>query len=111
YVMPKLQIWANFFSPIICIASVVVYVIIIVKVRRNLVQDSANRSFFRCVSRLTVVTFTICMAEFILPISRIVEEAVRIASRNSSTREEIFAPIWNTIALFVSNSIGVWMFI
>ncbi|GMR34939.1 hypothetical protein PMAYCL1PPCAC_05134, partial [Pristionchus mayeri] len=64
----------NFASPAFTLVSMIIYVIIIVKVRINLMHSSRTVSFFKCFSRLIVVSFSTMIADLIFPLSLLVEQ-------------------------------------
>ncbi|GMR57607.1 hypothetical protein PMAYCL1PPCAC_27802, partial [Pristionchus mayeri] len=57
-------------SPFFIVATLVIYTVIVIKVRRNIMQDSGNKSFLRCLSRITIIAFAIFIGKysFFIPI-------------------------------------------
>ncbi|KAF8362495.1 hypothetical protein PRIPAC_89418 [Pristionchus pacificus] len=123
----------NVMSPIILLGSLFVYAIILIKVRTTFMMDPGHKSFFRCLSRITLVAIIISLSQFaislnlrvltdfIVPISWLIENFIVTTEKDKkdmnlqeySTKRilMLIGWIWNDFVIILCNTVAVWMFI
>ncbi|KAF8362554.1 hypothetical protein PRIPAC_89477, partial [Pristionchus pacificus] len=74
--------------------------------------DFRNKSFYRCLSRITIAAFAICIADLILPSMYLFFNYVVVLPNEKYNQTSlILSLVLYNFAFFVTNSLTVWVFI